>query len=124
MENEYICKEKCPHFNKISEVKLTSPNDDSVIDLADMFKIFADSTRLKIICAIMKEELCVCDLCELLGLNQTTVSHQLKTLRDSKLVKYRRDGKQIFYSLEDDHVTQILSAGLSHISEEAENEQL
>ena len=124
MENEYICKEKCPHLNKISEVKLTSPNDDSVIDLADMFKIFADSTRLKIICAIMKEELCVCDLCELLGLNQTTVSHQLKTLRDSKLVKYRRDGKQIFYSLEDDHVTQILSAGLSHISEEAGNEQL
>ncbi len=122
MENEYICKEKCPHLKKISEVKLASPNDDIVIDLADMFKIFADSTRLKIICAIMKEELCVCDLCELLNLNQTTVSHQLKTLRDSKLVKYRRDGKQIFYSLEDDHVTQIISAGLSHISEEAYNE--
>lgn len=117
MENEFICKENCPHYKTITQVKLESPNDDCIIDLADMFKIFADSTRLKIICAILKEELCVCDLSELLNLNQTTVSHQLKVLRDSKLVKYRREGKQIFYSLKDEHVIQIISAGLSHIRE-------
>ena len=117
MENEFICKENCPHYKTITQVKIDSPNDDCVIDLADMFKIFADSTRLKIICAILKEELCVCDLSELLNLNQTTVSHQLKVLRDSKLVKYRREGKQIFYSLKDEHVTQIISAGLNHIKE-------
>ena len=83
MENEFVCKENCPHYKKITQVKLDSPNDDCVIDLADMFKIFADSTRLKIICALLKEELCVCDLSELLSLNQTTVSHQLKVLRDT-----------------------------------------
>lgn len=117
MESEFTCNEKCIHYKKIKEVELTNPNDDCVIEMADMFKIFADSTRLKIICAIINEELCVCDLCELLGLNQTTVSHQLKTLRDSKLVKYRREGKQIFYSLKDNHVKQIISAGLEHIKE-------
>lgn len=117
MENEFICSKKCPHYKKIKEVELTSPNDDCVIEVADMFKIFADSTRLKIICAIINEELCVCDLCELLGLNQTTVSHQLKTLRDAKLVKSRREGKQIFYSLKDNHVKQIISAGLEHVIE-------
>ncbi len=120
MKDEFICKENCPHYKIISQVKLTCPNGNAIIDLADMFKIFADSTRLKIICAILKQELCVCDISELLNLNQTTVSHQLKVLRDSKLVKYRREGKQIFYSLKDEHVIQIISAGLSHISEEEE----
>lgn len=122
MENQFICNENCPHYRKIEEVKLNSPNDDCVIDLADMFKIFADSTRLRIICAILKEELCVCDLTELLNLNQTTVSHQLKILRDAKLVKYTRVGKQVFYSLKDNHVKQIISAGLEHIMEGEENE--
>lgn len=117
MDNELVCNERCPHYQKIKEVENTSPNDDCIIEVADMFKIFADSTRLKIICAIINEELCVCDLCELLSLNQTTVSHQLKILRDAKLVKFRRDGKQIFYSLKDYHVKQIISAGLDHIKE-------
>ena len=120
MENKFICDETCPHFKKIDEVKLYSPSEDTVIDLADMFKIFSDSTRLKIICALLKEELCVCDLTELLNLNQTTVSHQLKNLRDAKLVKYRREGKQIFYTLQDNHVNQIILAGLEHIAEEEE----
>ena len=117
MQEHYICDENCIHRKKIDTAKLYSPEEDTIIDLADMFKIFADSTRLKIICAILKEELCVCDLSEMLNINQTTVSHQLKNLRDAKLVKYRRDGKQIFYSLEDNHVNQIIMAGLDHITE-------
>ena len=71
-------------------------------ELAELYKIFSDNTRLKIICALGKDELCVCDICELLSLNQSTVSHQLRILKSSKLVKYRRQGKQIFYSLDDD----------------------
>ena len=75
-------------------------------------------TRLRIICILIKEELCVCDLCEALNLNQSTVSHQLQLLRNSNLVKYRRDGKQIFYSLQDEHVERIISQALEHILEE------
>ena len=86
--------------------------------LAEMFKLFADYTRLKIICELLKQELCVQDLCEKLNLNQSTVSHQLQLLRNSKLVKYRRDGKYIYYSLQDDHVETIISQAIDHISEE------
>ena len=86
--------------------------------LAEMFKLFADNTRLKIICELLKEELCVQDLCERLNINQSTVSHQLQLLRNSKLVKYRREGKYIYYSLQDDHIETIISQAIDHISEE------
>lgn len=114
---EFICGENCPHYKKINEVKLKTPQEDEIIDLADMFKIFSDSTRLKIILAILNTELCVCDLCELLKLNQSTVSHQLQTLRASKLVKYRKEGKQVYYSLQDKHIENIISQALEHILE-------
>lgn len=117
MEEKFICEENCPHYNTISDVKLKAPDENEILDLADMFKIFSDSTRLRIILAIINTELCVCDLCELLNLNQSTVSHQLQLLRTSKLVKYRREGKQVFYSLEDNHVEQIISQALEHIQE-------
>lgn len=117
-ELEFICGEKCPHYKKINEVKLTEPNREQIQDLSNMFKIFADDTRLRIICSILNTELCVCDLCELLELNQSTVSHQLQILRNAKLVKYRREGKQIYYSLQDEHIEQIISTSLEHILEE------
>lgn len=117
-ELEFICGEKCPHYKKINEVKLTEPNREEIQDLSNMFKIFADDTRLRIICSILNTELCVCDLCELLELNQSTVSHQLQILRNAKLVKYRREGKQIYYSLQDEHIEQIISTSLEHILEE------
>ena len=117
-EEQYICGEKCPHYKKINEVKLTEPTREQIIDLSNMYKIFADETRLRIICSILNTELCVCDLCELLELNQSTVSHQLQILRNSKLVKYRREGKQIYYSLQDEHVEKIISISLEHILEE------
>lgn len=118
MKDNFICGEKCLHYNKIQEVKQKEPSIDNIIDLADMFKLFSDSTRLRIICALLKEELCVCDLSELLKLNQSTVSHQLQLLRASNLVKYRRDGKQIFYKLRDEHVEIIIKMALDHIEEE------
>ena len=86
--------------------------------LARMFKLFADDTRLRIICELLKEELCVQDLCDRLNLNQSTVSHQLQLLRSSNLVKYKREGKYIYYSLQDNHIENIISQALEHISEE------
>ena len=117
-ENQYACSENCPHYNKIKEAKQKETTREDILKLSNMFKLFADDTRLRIICILIKEELCVCDLCEALNLNQSTVSHQLQLLRNSNLVKYRRDGKQIFYSLQDEHVERIISQALEHILEE------
>jgi ArsR family transcriptional regulator len=117
-KDELVCGENCPHYNKINEVKKLEPSFDEIIDLADVFKLFADSTRLKIICSILNNELCVCDLCELLNLTQSNVSHQLQLLRTAKLVKYRKDGKQVYYSLQDEHVEKIIKMALEHIEEE------
>ncbi len=119
MENEEnICSEKCIHYNKIKDSNLSEIQEDELLDLADIFKLFSDSTRIRIICSILNTELCVCDLCEILNLNQSTVSHQLQLLRAAKLVKYRRDGKQVFYSLEDEHIEKIMKIALMHIREE------
>lgn len=116
-KEEFVCQEKCPHFNLINQVKLSNIDRKSIQDLSKMFKLFSDETRLRIICAILNQELCVCDLCELLDLNQSTVSHQLQLLRSSKLVKYRKEGKQVYYSLEDEHIESIIKMALSHIKE-------
>ena len=113
-EEKLVCAEKCPHLNKINNVKSLEAKADQYQKLSNMFKLFSDETRLKIICSLLKEELCVCDLCELLGLNQSQVS------RNSKLVKFRREGKQIFYSLDDEHVELIIQMALDHILEEEE----
>lgn len=114
---ELICQENCPHYNKIEQVKLSETNREEIQLLSEMFKLFADETRLRIICAILNNELCVCDLCEILDLNQSAVSHQLQLLRSSKLVKYRKEGKQVFYTLKDNHVESIIRLALSHIRE-------
>ena len=116
-KNENICSEKCIHYNKINNSNLNEIKEDELLDLADIFKLFSDSTRIKIICSILNTELCVCDLCEMLNLNQSTVSHQLQLLRNAKLVKYRREGKQVFYSLEDEHIEQIMKIALLHLRE-------
>lgn len=86
--------------------------------LSEMFKLFADYTRLRIICELLKKELCVCEICDILDLNQSTVSHQLQLLRNSNLVKYRREGKHIYYSLQDEHIETIISQAIDHIKEE------
>ncbi|MBB2182412.1 winged helix-turn-helix transcriptional regulator [Lachnospiraceae bacterium MD1] len=112
-----ICDCDVIHADVVDKVKNSMPNDEKLYDLADFFKIFGDSTRLKILWALDREEMCVCDLAVLLNMTKSAISHQLKTLRQEKLVKYRRDGKNAFYSLQDDHVQNILEIGLEHIEE-------
>ena len=117
MEEEYICENKELHQNELYEAKKREISSEMNRNLAEMFKVFSDETRLKIICSLLNEELCVCDLCELLKLNQSTVSHQLQILRTSKLVKYRKEGKQVYYTLEDEHIDAILRMAIAHIKE-------
>ena len=85
--------------------------------MADLFKVFGDTTRIKILYALFESELCVGDIAQILGLSQSAVSHQLRVLKDSKLIKFRREGKVIFYSLDDDHVRTIMSMGMEHVEE-------
>ncbi len=92
-------------------------DDEVLYDLAELFKVFGDSTRIRILYAMFDSELCVSDLADRLQLSQSSVSHQLRILKSSKLVKCRREGKSIFYSLDDDHVRKIISMGLEHVEE-------
>ena len=95
----------------------TMPDEELLYDLADLFKVFADTTRIKILYALMNHDLCVADISEVVGVSQSAVSHQLRSLKQAHLVKFRREGKQIVYSLSDDHVYTMLSQGLTHICE-------
>lgn len=117
-DKEFICKENCLHYKTIEKVRNSKIDEEEIIEMADIFKLFSDSTRLRIICSILNNELCVCDLCELLNLTQSNVSHQLQLLRTAKLVKYRKEGKQVYYTLQDEHVENIIRMVLEHIEEE------
>ncbi len=105
------------HEAVVNAVHKQMPDDETLMDLADFFKVFGDSTRISILCAVLKSEMCVCDIAALLGMTKSAISHQLRVLKQSKLVKYRRDGKVVYYSLDDDHVKSIFEQGLSHIEE-------
>ncbi len=93
------------------------PDEDILYDLADLYKIFGDSTRIKIMYLLLRSEMCVCDIADVLNMNQSAISHQLRVLKQNKLVKNRREGKSVFYSLTDSHVMSILSQGMEHILE-------
>ena len=111
------CGFLCVHEQTVEQVLRDMPNDETLYDLAELFKIFGDSTRIKILYALFEAELCVCDIAQLLGLTQSAVSHQLRVLKGSRLVKPRKDGKTVFYSLADDHVRRIIALGMEHILE-------
>ncbi|MBO4418711.1 MAG: winged helix-turn-helix transcriptional regulator [Oscillospiraceae bacterium] len=108
------------HQEVVDKVRQTLPNEDLLLDLADAFKLFSDSTRLKILYALMEAEMCVCDISVLLGMTKSSVSHQLRVLKQSNLVKYRKAGRVIYYSLADDHVRTICQMGMAHVLEEDE----
>ena len=93
------------------------PEEETLFDLAELFKVFGDSTRIRILYLLFESEMCVCDIAQLLGMTQSAISHQLQVLKKSKLVKYRRQGKTVFYSLADAHVRAIIGQGMEHISE-------
>ena len=110
-----MAKEKSK--SNIENITKTMPDDEYLYDLSELFRIFGDSTRIKILYSLFDSELCVGDISEVLGLSQSSVSHQLRILKDSKLVKFRREGKSMFYSLDDDHVRSILGLGMEHLEE-------
>jgi ArsR family transcriptional regulator len=105
------------HQDLVNAVRGKLPREELLLDLADLFKVFGDSTRVKIISALLHSEMCVCDIAALLGMTKSAISHQLRELRQSKLVKFRREGKVVYYSLDDQHVETLFNQGLSHVSE-------
>lgn len=118
MDNNFeCCNSNVIHSDVVTMVKDKLPKDEVLYDLAEFFKVFGDSTRIKIICALFDNEMCVCDLAALLNVTQSAISHQLRTLKSARLVRYRREGKVVYYSLDDDHIKHIFNEGLDHISE-------
>lgn len=114
-EHAEVCDVTEVHPNMLQAVHL--PDEDDMAELAELYKVFGDSTRVRILCTLSQSELCVCDLAELLNLSQSAISHQLRILKQAKLVKNRRDGRSIIYSLADNHVRGIIAMGMEHILE-------
>ncbi len=112
---ECACGEK--HAEFVERVREGMPEDELLYDMAELFKVFGDSTRVRILYALSERELCVCDLADGIGMTQSAVSHQLRILKQARLVKYRREGKIIYYTLADDHVHMIFGQALAHITE-------
>jgi transcriptional repressor smtB len=110
-----VCEYTVIHQEVIDKIKL--PEEEVLYDLGDFFKILGDSTRIKILSALFQSEMCVCDIAALLGMTQSAISHQLRVLKQGRLVKHRKDGKVVYYSLDDDHIKHIVDQGLTHISE-------
>ncbi|MGN0347285.1 MAG: ArsR/SmtB family transcription factor [Lachnospiraceae bacterium] len=111
------CEEKHVHPEILDRIREDMIDEEELADLAELFKIFGDTTRIRILAVLFESEVCVCDLAETLNMTQSAISHQLKILKQSKLVKSRRDGKSIFYSLADDHVSTIIAQGMEHLEE-------
>jgi ArsR family transcriptional regulator, lead/cadmium/zinc/bismuth-responsive transcriptional repressor len=120
--NESIDILKCNcnviHQEIITQVMAKMPDEENLYDLAELFKVFGDTTRIKILWALAEAEMCVCDIAALLNMTQSAISHQLRVLKQARLVKYRKDGKVVYYSLDDEHVKQIFDQGLIHINEQ------
>jgi ArsR family transcriptional regulator len=116
-KKEITCDCDVIHEDVVKNVKKKMPNEDDLCDLSDFFKVLGDSTRTKIMWALDESEMCVCDLAVLLNMTKSAISHQLQCLKQANLVKYRKEGKVVFYSLSDDHINAIFEKGLEHIKE-------
>ncbi len=117
MEEIRECAEHELHADRIKRAGEAMPREDDLFCLADLYKLFGDSTRLRILCELRETELCVCDLAAVCGMTVSAISHQLRLLKQARLVKSRREGKSMFYSLADAHVQSILACGMEHINE-------
>ena len=106
------------HEDVVAKIRKHLPSQETLYDLAELYKVFGDSTRVSLLYILLEEELCVCDLAALLGVSVSAVSHQLRILKQARLVKFRKEGKTVFYSLADDHVKDIIGEGMEHIEEE------
>ena len=119
LDKEPVCCETVEvHEDLLRIVEQTMPEETELYDLAELFKVFGDSTRIRILFVLSSAEVCVCDLARVLNMTQSAISHQLRILKQNKLVKSRREGKSIFYSLADDHVRTIINQGREHIEED------
>ena len=116
MESE-VCEFLHVHEDVVARVRESMPGDGHLSEMAELFKVFGDETRIRILCLLFENELCVCDISRLLDMTQSAISHQLRVLKTSKLVKNRREGKTVFYSLADDHVKTIIGNGMEHVQE-------
>ena len=112
-----VCDCEVIHEEVVRRVRKTMPKEEDFYDLADLYKMFSDSTRVRILWALSREEMCVCDIAVLLGMTKSAISHQLKPLRLTNLVKYNKRGKEVYYSLADSHVKDIFEKGFEHIHE-------
>jgi DNA-binding transcriptional ArsR family regulator len=112
-----ICQIKCIHLDKVKLAKEAMPADELIRKLAELYRTMGDPTRLKIIQALQEQELCVCDLSAVVEVSESAVSHQLRLLRAQKLLKFRREGKVVYYSLDDQHIAILFEQGLEHIKE-------
>ena len=112
-----ICECHQVHEDLLKKVEMTMPPEEELYDLAELFKIFGDTTRIRILYALFEAEMCVCDIAQLLNMTQSAISHQLRLLKQSRLVKCRRDGKTVFYSLADNHVRMMIDQGMEHVCE-------
>ena len=120
MEDRYnveCCDFICTHEDVVKKVQQEMPDEDTLYDLSELFRIFGDSTRIRILYVLFEAEMCVCDIAQLLGMTQSAISHKLRALKNARLVKARRDGKTVFYSLADDHVKTIIDQGIEHVKE-------
>lgn len=111
------CETHHVHENLVHQIEDGMPSEEMMQDLAEFYKVFGDVTRIKILCILFQSELCVCDLAEVTGMTQSAISHQLRVLKQMKLVKNRREGKIVYYSLADGHIQSILNQGMEHIVE-------
>ena len=111
------CECSVIHEDVIASAKQLMPCEETLYDLAELFKVFGDTTRIKILCALFESEMCVCDISSLLNMTQSAISHQLRVLKNAKLVRNRKEGKVVYYSLADEHVKHIFNQGLEHITE-------
>lgn len=114
---EETCGQPHVHENSVERVKKSMPDEDLLYDVAELFKVFGDSTRTRILSALFVQELCVCDIAEILAMSMSAVSHQLRILRQTKIVKSRKSGKEVFYSLDDEHISKIYRMALEHLVE-------
>ena len=114
---EGVCEFMHVHDEIVDKVEKVMPQEQELLELAEFFKVFGDSTRIKILYVLSQSEMCVCDIASLLQMGQSAISHQLRVLKQMRLVNFRRDGKTVFYSLSDGHIQTILAQGMEHISE-------
>ena len=120
MDKMDLCECNIIHEDVVERVRRQMPDETPVYEVSELFKVFGDSTRSRMICALRLEEMCVCDLAALLNMTQSAISHQLRILRSSRLVKSRKQGRVVYYSLDDDHIGEIFSLAFTHIMEERE----